>query len=283
MLNNQNSLGFNSSLQLMGDMIMKFKKIIAYVLLIIMLGLVSVQYSKIESIIKTVRILEIQIQKIIKDISFLLINIDPKPDIEKSITSTVQLKVGRYGGAGVIIKDDGEYLYILTAKHIVTPKGKVEIVITNLVTNKKTYIEIIPRKNIYIDEEVDLALIKLLRPEGRYSVISLAEKEPKIGETIYTVGHPIGTYYTVNIGIVSNYIKNPFVKRKGTYMLISAPSIFGNSGGAVINNKTEVVGIASGIMWLGKNPKDIANTVYVYHMTFAIRLDDIKNLLKSVK
>ena len=262
---------------------MKFKKIIASVLLIIMLGLVSVQYSKIESIIKTVKILEIQIQKMIKDISFLFVNIDPKPDIEKSVTSTVQIKVGRYGGAGVIIKDDGEYLYILTAKHIVTPKGKVEIVITNLVTNKKTYIGIIPRKNIYIDEEVDLALIKLSKPEGRYSIISLAEKEPKIGETIYTVGHPIGTYYTVNIGIVSNYIKNPFVKRKGTYMLISAPSIFGNSGGAIINNKTEIVGIASGIMWLGKNPKDIANTVYVYHMTFAIRLDDIKNLLKSVK
>ena len=241
------------------------------------------QYDTINSVVTSVKSLELQMQKVIKDISFLLFNIDPKPDVDKSISATVQIRVKNFGGAGIIIKDDGEYLYILTAKHVIAPKGKVEMVVTNMETNKKTYVGVVSRKNIYSDKTVDLALIKFPRPQGEYEVLPLAEEEAKIGDTIYTVGHPVGTYYTLNVGIVSNYIKNPFAKRAGTYMLISAPSIFGNSGGAVINNKSEVVGIASGLMWLGTNPKDFQNNLYIYHMTFAIRLDDIKNLLKTIE
>ncbi len=297
---------------------MKFKKILTYILLVVLMGTVTLQglnlnlvrqeldsvydtlKSQTETLTNLTKFVAVQTQSIatittlieglqtqVKALAdagdYLLSLLDPKPNIEKSISATVQIKVGRYGGAGVVIKDDGEYLYVLTAKHVIEPRGKVEMVVTNSETNKRIYAGIIPRKNIYKAKQVDLALLKLPRPEGTFDIMPLAEEEPKIGATIYTIGHPVGTKYSVNIGLVSNYIKNPFAKRQGTYMLISAPSIFGNSGGAVINNKSEVVGIVSGIMWLGKNPKDFKNTVYIYHMALTIRLDDIKELLEEVK
>ncbi len=288
---------------------MKFKKIVIYIVLAVLIGTVTFQGSNLNTVKQELNLvydrLKEQTQLITKqtqlilDITtlidglatqvktladagiYLLSLSDPKPDIEKSISATVQIKVRKRGGAGVVIQDDGEYLYILTAKHITDLKGKLEVIVTNNETNKRIYAGIVPKKNIYPDKSLDLTLIKLPRPEGTFTVISLAEEQPEIGDTIYTVGHPVGTKYSVNVGIVSNYIKHS--KKPTTYMLISAPSIFGNSGGVVINNKTELVGIVSGVKWLGKNPMDLANTIYIYHMTYTVRLDDIKELLETVK
>ena len=202
--------------------------------------------------------------------------IDPTSEFFKLQLATAQVRAGRSGGAGVIIKDDGEFLYIVTAKHIVTVKGKVMIVIRRK-DLKQEIIRNISRKNIYKDKILDIAIIKIPRPEGEFEILKFAIKSPSIGKTIYTVGHPSNFHNTINIGIVSNYLKNPVPKRKGIYMLISAPSCTGNSGGAVININQELVGIASGIM------KDKNHATFLHYMTFVVRIEDIKNLLESVK
>lgn len=208
--------------------------------------------------------------------------IDPTSEFFKLQLATAQIGVGRSGGAGVIIKDDGEFLYIVTVKHAVTVKGKVMIVIRRK-DLKQEIITKIPRKNIYKDKTLDIAIIKIPKPDGNFEVLKLAIKSPPIGQIIYTIGHPLNFHNTINIGIVSNYLKNPLPKRIGIYMLVSAPSFTGNSGGAVINVNKELVGIASGIMWVGDNPKDTKHTTFLYHMTFVVRIEDIKNLLESIK
>ena len=239
--------------------------------------------EKIDKLIDTTKEIKDNVYNLTENMFYLLLHVDPKPNIEKIKNATIQIKVGKAGGAGIVIEDNGSFLYALTAKHITERKGKVGVVVINTETNKKIVIKNINRKNIVEHKLVDLALVKIPRPEGKYEVLELAEKEPEVGKTIYTVGHPVGTYYTVNVGIVSNYIKNLFAKRKGTYMMVSAPSIFGNSGGAVVNNKSQVVGICSGIMWLGKNPKKIEKAIFIPHMTFTIRLNDIKDLMEKIK
>ncbi len=208
--------------------------------------------------------------------------IDPTSKFFKLQLATAQVGVGRGGGSGVIVKDDGEFLYILTAKHIVKGTGKVKVA----VRRKDLILEIIKnisRKNVYKDKVLDIAIIKVPRPDGEFEILKLAKKSPSVGETIYTIGHPLSFHNTINIGIVSNYLRNPLPRRKGVYMLISAPSFMGNSGGAVINTDKELIGIASGIMWLGDNPKDRKHITFLYHMTFAVRIEDIKELIESIK
>ncbi len=236
-----------------------------------------------KEIIDTTQQIKDNMYNLTEDVLYLLLHIDPKPDIKKIKNATIQIKVGRAGGAGIVIADDGEFLYVLTVKHITERSGKLGVVIINTETNKKIIVRDIDRKNVIEHKFVDLALVKVPKPEGNYEVLELAEEEPEVGITIYTVGHPVGTRYTVNIGIVSNYIKNPLPKRQGTYMMVSAPSIFGNSGGAVVDNKSQVVGICSGIMYLGNNTAQIDKITFLPHMTFTIRLNDIKDLLEGKK
>jgi len=201
-----------------------------------------------------------------------------KPNFQKAILATIQVGVGKRGGAGIVIEQDEEYLYVLTVKHVTKLRGKLKVAVRRI-DGILEIIKNIPRKNIFVDDVFDIALIKVPKPEGEFEALKLAISSPAIGDTIYTIGHPLSFHNTVNTGIVSNYLTNPLPKRKGIHMLISAPSFTGNSGGVVINNNTQVVGIVVGIMYLGKDFSDYKNTVYLTHMTFAVRLEDIKNLL----
>lgn len=256
------------------------RKWIIYILLLFIVGtlhLQQVNYNRLES---TIHNIDIIVQSISKSIEIKLDEFKSslEPDFTKMKQSTVQIKVGKYGGAGIIAKIDDKYLYIITAKHIAIIKGKVSICIKDI-KGRVSILEGISRDNIYIDDIIDMALIKLPKPEGEYASFSFAKKEPYIGEKIYTIGHPIKTFFSINEGIVSNYTKKCYMKKKGEYMLISAPSFSGNSGGVVVNRRTELVGMVVGIVYL----KDRRTTYYLYYMTFAVRLNDIKRLLEERK
>ncbi len=209
------------------------------------------------------------------------IKIDPTSRFYKLQLATIQIGVGSKGGAGVIIKEDKDFLYIATVKHAVTIKGKLKVVIRRKDLKLET-VKNISRKNVYTDKILDLAIVKVPKPKGEFEILNSAIKSPPVGETIYTIGHPLSVHNTINIGIVSNYIRNPFPKKRGVYMLVSAPSFAGNSGGAVVNENMELVGITSGIMWLGDNPRDTKHVTFLYHMTYSIRIEEIKALLETL-
>lgn len=70
--------------------------------------------------------------------------------------------------------------------------------------------------------------------------LPLAEESPAIGEAIFTLGHPLGDEFTLSSGIVSGY------RFDGTpRMQITAPISPGSSGGPVLNQWGEVVGMVS--------------------------------------
>jgi len=68
--------------------------------------------------------------------------------------------------------------------------------------------------------------------------LSLARDYPAIGETIYTIGHPRGDKFTLSSGIVSGYNTNRY-----PHIQITAPISPGSSGGPVLNQWGEVVGV----------------------------------------
>jgi len=211
------------------------------------------------------------------NVAELIQNIEHKPDFDKMKLTTVQIKVGKPGGAGIIIKGTKNYLYILTARHIVDRRGKIVIKIRKgLEVGEFVIVKDVDRKNIYQDAKVDLALIKVLKPFENIPYLKLGENTPNVGTKIYTIGHPFCFAYTINEGIVTNYTKRfSCTGRKEEYLQSNAPAMNGSSGGAVVNGDTAVVGISIGIMYIEK-------TLFPNY-SFATKLEDIKRFLKKVE
>ncbi|MDR2363792.1 MAG: S1C family serine protease [Spirochaetaceae bacterium] len=98
----------------------------------------------------------------------------------------------------------------------------------------------IPARVIGWDKTMDLALIKAeIKPEY---VFSLADRAvPRLGETIYAIGSPVGLEKTVTAGIVSAQGRR--LLQIGDVIQIDAAVNHGNSGGPVVDAEGRLVGI----------------------------------------
>jgi len=202
-----------------------------------------------------------------------------RPDMKALKLATVEIKVGTAGGSGVIIREDKEYLYVLTAKHVVIDSGQVDMKVTPE-EGKGVIIRNIPRKNVIMDEIVDLALIKVQKPKTMknkrlFQCINISRQRPMVGSQVYTIGHPMGVYYSVNEGIVSTYTQKAYLGMNTELMMISAPAAPGNSGGPAINKFGELIGIVVGVIYTQTNRE----LIFFNHMVLTIQLKDIYRLI----
>ena len=99
-----------------------------------------------------------------------------------------------------------------------------------------------------IDKINDLAILSVPTLTAQPLAISNIEKS-EIGEKIYAIGNPKGLSGTISEGIVSG-IRS--LENK-SLIQITAPISPGSSGGPVINNKGEVIGVAVGTLTSGQN------------------------------
>ena len=135
-------------------------------------------------------------------------------------------------GSGVIISADG---YIVTNNHVVD--GADELTVT-LNENSKEY----SARVIGADKTTDLALIKI--DAKNLSPIVIANSDDvKVGEWVLAVGNPLGLNNTVTAGIVSAKAR-PMNTGGITSMIQTDAAINqGNSGGALVNTRGELIGI----------------------------------------
>jgi hypothetical protein len=116
----------------------------------------------------------------------------------------------------------------------------------------------------YIDKKNDLAVLSV--PTLTAEPMSLSQiNKPEIGEKIYAIGNPKGLSGTISEGIVSG-IRTLDDKE---LIQITAPISPGSSGGPVINNLGQVIGVAVGTLTSGQN------------LNFAIPISYLKLLLKK--
>ena len=136
-------------------------------------------------------------------------------------------------GSGVIISQDG---YIVTNNHVVD--GADELTVT-LYENSKEY----SARVIGADKTTDLALIKI--DEKQLPAIAIANSDDvKVGEWVLAVGNPLGLNNTVTAGIVSAKARNMENPGTVTSMIQTDAAINqGNSGGALVNTRGELIGI----------------------------------------
>ena len=144
-------------------------------------------------------------------------------------------------GSGVIISTDG---YIVTNHHVIKGAEKVEVTLNS---NEKYTAKVIGS-----DESTDLALLKVDAKD--LSAITFGNSDDlKIGEWVLAVGNPFGFTSTVTAGIVSAKARNigeatsQRANSIDSFIQTDAAVNQGNSGGALVNIKGELVGINTAI------------------------------------
>ena len=134
-------------------------------------------------------------------------------------------------GSGVIISTDG---YIVTNNHVVD--GADELTVT--LSDNKEY----SARIIGADKTTDLALIKI---DGKdLPAIKIANSDDvKIGEWVLAIGNPLGLNNTVTAGIISAKARTLGANGVESFIQTDAAINAGNSGGALVNTRGELVGI----------------------------------------
>lgn len=142
-------------------------------------------------------------------------------------------------GSGVIITDDG---YIITNNHVIENADKVEVTLND---NRNFQARIIGT-----DPSTDLALLKI-DDKGLPFISYGNSDELKVGEWVLAVGNPFNLTSTVTAGIVSAKGRNigilPDQFKIESFIQTDAAVNPGNSGGALVNTRGELVGINSAI------------------------------------
>jgi Do/DeqQ family serine protease len=142
-------------------------------------------------------------------------------------------------GSGVIVTPDG---YIITNNHVVEGAERVEVELADK--------RVLQAKVIGADPPSDVAVIKL-DATGLPTVPLGDSNQAEVGDIVLAVGNPLGIGQTVTMGIISAKGRSTSVGGNRNYedfLQTDAPINRGNSGGALVNLKGELVGIPSQIL-----------------------------------
>jgi serine protease Do len=145
-----------------------------------------------------------------------------------------QNRVEHIGGSGVIISPDG---YIVTNNHVVN--GVTDIRVT--LNDKREFTGHI----VGTDPLSDLAVVKI-NATGLPNAPWGNSSELKPGENVLAIGNPLGLTFTVTRGIVSALNRPRMAEdphARGSYIQTDAAINYGNSGGALVDVRGEVIGI----------------------------------------
>jgi Do/DeqQ family serine protease len=142
-------------------------------------------------------------------------------------------------GSGVIVRADG---YILTNNHVVDGAEKVTVELSD----GRTFTADV----VGSDRPTDLAVLKV---DGKnLQTLSLGDSDGvRVGDVVLAVGNPLGIGQTVTMGIVSAKGRATVGAGDGSFenfIQTDAPINRGNSGGALVNTRGELVGINSQIL-----------------------------------
>jgi Do/DeqQ family serine protease len=154
-------------------------------------------------------------------------------------------------GSGVIISEDG---YIVTNNHVVDDADKIDVILPD----KRAFVA----KIIGRDANTDLALLKI--DGSGFPIVKLGNSDNvRVGEWVLAVGYPFALNTTVTAGIVSAKGRQIGILDQGnnqnnngepqartaieSFIQTDAAINRGNSGGALVNTKGELIGVNAAI------------------------------------
>lgn len=177
----------------------------------------------------------------------------------------------KYNSAVFIVHaDDGKDQTWQGSGFFINPDG---VAMTNLHVLAGAYLDDVEMKDglgrkyglkevLWYDEQLDAAIIQVAT-SGKTNYIPRSKREKHVGDKVYALGSPLGLSNTFSSGEISQFRPR---KSGGSYyrIQISAPIDHGSSGGALINEYGEAIGITSA----GRDDSGA-------NLNFAVDLDDV--------
>ena len=174
-------------------------------------------------------------------------------------------------GSGVIASSDG---LVFTAAHVVSDARSLEISLKNGQTSDA--------KILYLDEMLDLALLRMSQPPPADAVAVLGDSDTvRKGATVYVIGNPRGLEFSIATGIVSarHSPQHAGIAKRltedgssdGEWIQTDAAMNAGVSGGPMFNSRGEVIGIAQSIVSRSGGSEGLG---------FGISINSVKKILK---
>lgn len=163
-------------------------------------------------------------------------------------------------GSGFVIDPNG---FILTNYHVIEGADRVTVTLSSGRGYRATVVG--------IDPAIDVALLKILSDEP-LAVAPLGRSDAlRVGQWVCAIGNPLGYVHSVTVGVVSFIGRKIFDQSLDALIQTDAAITFGNSGGPLINDRGEVVGMTTAVSALASN------------IGFAIPIDQIVEILPQLR
>jgi serine protease Do len=163
-------------------------------------------------------------------------------------------------GSGFVIDPAG---FILTNYHVIEGADRVTVTLSDGRAERATVVG--------IDPAIDIALLKISTTEP-LAVAPLGRSDAlRVGEWVCAIGNPLGYVHSVTVGVVSFLGRKVFDQSLDALIQTDAAITFGNSGGPLINDRGEVVGMTTAVSALASN------------IGFAIPIDQIVEILPQLR
>lgn len=184
------------------------------------------------------------------------------PRLQKILGSAYVARSRQDMGSGVLVSEDG---YILTNNHVIS---QVQNISVGLWDGRFAAAQIVGS-----DPETDLAVLKI--DLSGLPAATLAEDTPvRVGDVVLAIGNAFGLSHTVTMGIISATGRNDL--RSVLYedfIQTDAAINAGNSGGALINYRGEVIGI---------NTRNLGRAQGAQNIGFAIPIAMAKDVMQQI-
>ena len=209
-----------------------------------------------------------------------------------SITSKTVISSGRFGssysknssytsegaGSGVIVYENDNEIFILTNNHVVEGSNELSVKFID----GKSYDATIKG----ISERYDVAIVSVNKKDIENSTLESIKiatlgnsDELKVGNGIIAIGNALGYGQSVTTGVVSALNREVSTDSYEQEMIqIDAAINGGNSGGALLNSKGEVVGINTAKY----SSNGSSTTASIEGMGFAIPISDVEEVIKTL-
>jgi serine protease DegQ len=184
------------------------------------------------------------------------------PRLQKHFNSAYLSRSRQDMGSGVLVSEDG---YILTNNHVISQVQKISV---GLWDGRFATAQVVGS-----DPETDLAVLKI-NLSGLPAAPLAQDANVRVGDVVLVIGNAFGLSHTVTMGIISATGRNDL--RSVLYedfIQTDAAINAGNSGGALINYRGEVIGIST---------RNLGQAQGAQNIGFAIPIAMAKDVMQQI-
>lgn len=192
-------------------------------------------------------------------------SLDPQPvspEIQEELGEHYLYRMRRDMGSGVLVSEDG---YVLTNHHVVSSAQNIKIALWDgRLANAQV---------VGSDPETDLAVLKI-KLTNLPTVPIAHDPSPRVGDVVLAIGNALGLSHTVTMGIISATGRDNIGSPTADGFLQTDAAInAGNSGGALVNARGELIGISA---------RNLGSIQGAQNIGFAIPMGIAQNVMQQI-